>query len=526
MAATASGAHGQRQKMISLMYLVFIAMLAIQIDQEIIRSYNDTNDALTNTRELTQYKNNTIFERTLDAKAVSSPEKYEEMKNIYGQIKVKSDDIVNSIEKLKDQLKAEAGYDNNQTVDENFTALNNTEASSNLLFNESNENKPSEKITSIKTKIEELRKFINQSFSAVPDMKNVVNRANANLVTEFAKGETRNGKNWTQYKFYGQPLIAALSNLEVMQSEVRNVQSDALVLMLQEKVDADIKFDAFQAIVSAPTNIIQGEQAQAKVAIGNYSSSVPGLSMPGLSIQNGVGTSNLNSSSLGTHTFKGEIAFQDANGKEIRLPYSHTYNVIAGAKEVAFESGALLSADKMNVLYRGLPNPVSGSILGADNASTSLSASGASVSKTGGGTWTVTPGAGNTATLTISGKGPKGQAISKAFTFRIKNIPPPVGQIRGQSVISVPASSIPNQTVSVAMPDFDFPVSFAVNSFMFKVPGKPGMQVSGSSLSSVAGLVKNLRSGDIAYVYNISATATGLGGQTLKQIPPIVINVQ
>lgn len=525
MAATGSGAQGQRQKMINLMYLVFIAMLAIQIDQEIIRSYNDTNDTLTKTRTLTEYKNDRIFERTLAAKAESSPETYGQANVVYGQLKGQADDIVKYIEGLKQELKKNAGYDSNKSVDENFTALNNTEPSSNLFFDESNENKPSKAVMELKNKVEALRQFMNQSFSAFPEMKNVVNRANANLVTEFPNGEKRNGKGWTQYKFYGQPLIAALSNLEVIQSEVRNVQSDALVMLLQEKVDANIKFDAFQAIVSAPTNVIVGEPAQAKVAIGNYSSNVPGLSMPGLSVQNGVGVANLNSSSVGTQTFSGQISFKDANGKEIKLPYSHTYNVIAGAKEVAFESGALLSADKMNVLYRGLPNPVSGSILGADNSSTTLTATGATVAKTGGGQWTVTPGAGSTASLTISGKGPKGP-ISKSFTFRIKNIPPPVGQIRGQSVINVPASSIPNQTVSVAMPDFDFPVSFTVNSFMFKVPGKPGMQVSGSSLSSVAGLTKNLKSGDVAYIYNISATASGLGGQALKQIPPVVINVQ
>lgn len=90
----------------------------------------------------------------------------------------------------------------------------------------------------------------------------------------------------------------------------------------------------------------------------------------------------------------------------------------------------------------------------------------------------------------------------------------------------MPASSIANQHVSVDMPDFDFPVSFTVNSFMFKVQGKAGMMVSGNSMSSVAALTKSLRSGDIAYIYNIQATATGLGGQTLKQIPPVVINVQ
>lgn len=526
MAAEGKGKEA-RQKMINLMYLVFIAMLAMQIDQEIIRSYNDTNDSLTDTRKLVEYRNDRIFEKTLEAKAQNSPETYASRLDLYNQLKVKTNDLVQYISGIKTDLKKMSDYNDKDNVEENFAALNNTEAPSSTFFNDSNENSPSKTSKSLVTKVNDLRNFIETSFGGDPELKAIAQRANHSLVTEFPNKTTRNNKNWLQYKFYGQPLIAALANLEVIQSAARNIQSDAIVTMLQEKVDANIKFDAFEALVSAPDVVIQGEAAQAKVAIANYASNVPNLTISGVDkTANGQGFKTLSTGTVGDFSFGGKISFTDAKGKVIDLPFTHPYRVIAGAKEVAFESGALLSADKMNVLYRGLPNPVSGSILGADNATTSLTASGASVAKRGGGQWTVTPGAGTAVKLTISGKGPKGQAISKTFDFRIKNVPPPVGQIRGESVVSMPASSIPNQHVAVAMPDFDFPVSFTVNSFMFKVSGRAAMLVQGSSLSSVAPLLKTVRSGDIVSVYNISATATGLGNQTLKRIPPIVINVQ
>ncbi len=523
----AQGKQTPRQKMINLMYLVFIAMLAMQIDQEIIRSYNDTNQSLTETRNQVEYKNDKIFERTLQAKAQSSPDTYSTPFQQYGQLKQKTNDLIAFIEGVKGKLKKDAEYDDKLNVEDNFSALNNTEPSSAAFFNEANESSPSKTAVDLKAKVEDLRKYINDTFGTQPDMKDVVTRANATLVTQFPKGEKRNGKDWLQYKFYGQPLIAALSNLEVIESGARNIQSDALVMMLQEKVDADIKFNAFEAIVSAPDVVLQGTPAVAKVVIGTYASTIPGLNISGVDRQeNGQGFKTLGTGSIGDFNFNGNITFNDANGKPINLPYTHTYKVIAGAETVAFESGALLSADKMQVLYRGLPNPISGSILGADNSKTTLTASGASVSRTGNGTWSVTPGAGTSTTLTISGKGPKGESISKAFTFRIKGLPTPVGQIRGESIVTMPASSIPNQTVSVAMPDFDWPVSFSVNSFMFKVPGKAAMTVSGSSLAGVSNLTKNLRPGDIAYIFNVNASATGIGNQTLKKIPAIVINVQ
>ena len=64
----AKGKLSSRQKMINLMYLVFIAMLAMQIDQEIIRSYQDTNQSLTDSRTSAQDKNK-IFKQTLIEKA-------------------------------------------------------------------------------------------------------------------------------------------------------------------------------------------------------------------------------------------------------------------------------------------------------------------------------------------------------------------------------------------------------------------------------------------------------------------------
>ncbi|WP_313717200.1 type IX secretion system motor protein PorM/GldM, partial [Kaistella carnis] len=467
----AQGKQTPRQKMINLMYLVFIAMLAMQIDQEIIRSYKDTTGSLEETRALTE-NNNSIFGRTLAEKAKNTPDTFQAPLDNYKGLEAKADDLVKTIEGLKVELSKQAEYDQKLEIQESFASLNNTEPSTNIFFTKGDENVPSKAAGDLKSKIDAFKTYINQTFGGNPLMKEMVARTNKQMISEFDK--PRNGKNWLQYKFYNQPLIAALSNLEVIQSSARGIQGDALSIMLQEKVDADIKFDAYQAIVSAPTIVVQGEPAQGKVAIGNYSSNVPGLSMPGLTVTNGQGVRNLDTGSLGDKSFAGTISFKDVNGKEIPLSYNHTYKVIAGAQELKAQKGAIVTADKMNVLYRGLPNPISGSILGADMSGISLSAAGASVSGSGG-KWTVTPGGGNSVTLTISGRDPKGGVISQSFPFRIKNVPAPIGQIQGKNIVSMPASSIPNQRVTADMPDFDFPVSFTVNSFMFKVPGKAAM---------------------------------------------------
>ena len=528
----AQGKQTPRQKMINLMYLVFIAMMALNIDAEIIRSYYDSTRALNETRTLTENKNEKIFEKTLEAKAMQVPDTYAQPWGQYKVLKGKIDVLVASAQGIKDALKKTSDFHDKDPktgkdidVSENFAALNNNEATTEYFFKEGEENTPSKGALDLKAKIDDVRNYINATFGNNPQLKDLVDRANKSLIAEYPKGKSPNDKTWFQNKFYHQPLIAAISNLEIIQNDARNVQSDALALLLQEKVDASIKFSSYEPIVSGPVDIQAGKQAEVKVMLGTYSTSNK-IAISGVSrVENGKGITSISGSGIGEHKLGGTITLTDASGKPQSFPWTHTYNVIAGPREVKLEKGLLLSADKMNVMYRGLENPVSGSILGADNSRLSLSAPGASVKNTGPGKWSVKPTSGNTVKLTLSGIDPYGKSVSQVFEYRIKNVPPPQGQIRGQSMVSMPATSIQNQTVQAAIPDFDFPVSFTVTQFMVRVPGRAALLVHGSSLSDAAGLVKNLRSGDVVSIFDIKVTAQGLDGQVIKNITPIIINI-
>ncbi|MFY1047745.1 GldM family protein [Chryseobacterium sp. GP-SGM7] len=527
----AKGKQTPRQKMINLMYLVFIAMMALNIDVEIIRSYYDSTRALNETRFLTEQKNEDIFEKTLEAKAQQVPDTYAQPWAQYQGLKTKIDGLVKSAEEIKVTLKKQSDFhDKDETgkdmdVSENFSALNNNEATTEYFFKEGDENSPSAKALELKKQLDDVRKYIIDNFGGNAQLQKLVDRANKSIIAEYPAGKSPNGKTWFQNKFYHQPLIAAISNLEIIQNDARNVQSDALALMLQEKVDASIKFTSYEAIVSAPTDVVAGKKAEAVIMLGNYSNSNK-ISISGVSRQeNGKGYLPLNTGGIGEKKIGGVITLTDASGKAQQFPFTHTYNVIAGPQQVKLEQGLLLSADKMNVMYRGLQNPVSGSILGADNAQLSLTASGGSVSSAGKGKWNVKPTTGNTINLTLSGVDPTGKRVSQVFEYRIKNVPPPQGQMRGQNVLTMPAQSIQNQIVQAAIPDFDFPVTFNVTEFMVRIPGRAAMLVKGNSLDGAAGLLKNVRSGDVVSIIEIKATAQGLDGQTIKRITPIIINV-
>ena len=528
----AQGKQTPRQKMINLMYLVFIAMLALNIDAEIIRSYYESTQSLQDTRALTESRNTDIFEKTLEAKAQAVPDTYAAPLSQYNILKGKIDALVGHVQGVKDNLKKDSEFFEKDPVtgkkinlEENFSALNNNEQVMKYFFVDGDENTNSKGAQDLKAKMDDVRNYINQTFGGNVQYKTLVDRANKSLITEYPNGgKAENGKTWAQNKFYNQPLIAAASNLEIIQNDARNVQSDALALMLQEKVDATIKFNMYDAVVKAPVDVQVGTPATAEVYLGSYSNSNK-INIKGVSRQeNGKGFLPLNTSSVGEKSFAGSIDVAMSDGTVQNFPYTHKYNVIAGPREVMYETGAMLSADKMNVLYRGLENPISGSILGVDNKKLSLSAPGASVSGSSG-KWIVKPGGGTVLNMTISGSGPKGNQ-SKAFAFRIKEVPAPQGQIRGKNIVGMPGSSIKNQIVTATIPDFDFPVTFTVTGFSFKVSGRAATVVNGNSLSSVGAYTDNLRSGENAYIYNIQVKADGLGNQMIRNVSNIMINVQ
>lgn len=526
----AQGKQTPRQKMINLMYLVFIAMLALNIDAEIIRSYYESTQSLQDTRKLTESRNTDIFEKTLEAKAAAVPDTYATPLSQYKVLKDKIDALVSDVQNVKDKLKLNSDFfEKDKTgkkinLEDNFSALNNNEAVMDYFFVDGDENTDSKETKALKAKIDDVRNYINQTFGRNDQYKTLIERANKSLITAYpGSGKADNDKTWMQNKFYHQPLIAAVSNLEIIQNDARNVQSDALALMLQEKVDATIKFNMYDAVVKAPIDVQVGTPATAEVYLGSYSNSNK-INIKGVSRQeNGKGFLPLNTSSVGEKSFAGSIDVSMSDGSIQNFPYTHKYNVIAGPREVMYETGAMLSADKMNVLYRGLDNPISGSILGVENKKLSLSAPGAAVSGTSG-KWIVKPGGGREVNMTISGSGPKGSQ-SQAFNFRIKDVPAPQGQIRGKTYVSIPASSIKNQIVTATIPDFDFPVNFTVTGFTLKVAGRAAIFIKGSALSSMAAYTDNLKSGDNVLILDIQVTATGMGEQRIKNVSTVGILV-
>src|SRR5690606_16451084 len=143
-------------------------------------------------------------------------------------------------------------------------------------------------------------------------------------------------------------------------------------------------------------------------------------------------------------------------------------------------NAAVISADKMNVVYRGVDNPMTVSIPGVGNA-TATATGLRSAGGAGKYVMNVTTVQGREVTINVSGSLPGGEKVSDSKTFRIKDIPRPVGTVRGEDgLLKMQRSNLEIATIGAALIDFDFDVSLNVTEFKFNVPGQPTVVVNGS----------------------------------------------
>ncbi|WP_395091116.1 gliding motility protein GldM [Vaginella massiliensis] len=499
-----------RQKMINLMYLVFIAMMALNVDREVLRSFESINITLEESAKLTSENNGTFYQQ-IEKKVAEDPS-YAEINDKAKNIQTKTNEFVTYIDGLKRELMGTDYVSGAEETD--YNALQDTEPLVRLLFKGGKGDKGNEKGQELVEKINEYRNFL-LGFVGVDGTSK--NRVNSIFNTE----ASRNKKNWLTEKFYEQPMVAGLTNLTKLQVDARTEEGNIVRDLLAGKLQEKIELNAFEGLFLSPGVVEQGKDVALNVVLGAYDNSIQGnvsTSAGSAPIVNGKATLKLNTSSVGIHNLTGKITYNTPAGPKTVEIVPSTYQVVAQTLNVkAAEiiekdpTGGSIVADNLRVVYRGVDNPISATINGA-NGPVSLSGSSGSTSGAGANKWIHRPGGGNEVVFTATAKASSGKTLTVRETFRIKPVPPARGNILGQTSQAIPANGLASQTVRIDWPDFLFPISGEVTSFNVKVPGHPTVRVSGNKMSGAAGALSKAQKGDVVGVFDIKYKTNG--GQT------------
>ena len=167
---------------------------------------------------------------------------------------------------------------------------------------------------------------------------------------------------YLSYHFKGFPAVASVAKLSAWQNDVKKAESDVYNAALGKAAVAAASYSNYQAIVVLDKNAyFQGEKVTGKVVLGRYDENTKPTSFQGPGqIVNGQAVISLTAGGVGEQNINGQFTFLE-DGKNIPLKFAGNYVVVPRP------NSATISADKMNVVYRGVVNPISVSFAGVDD---------------------------------------------------------------------------------------------------------------------------------------------------------------
>jgi hypothetical protein len=189
---------------------------------------------------------------------------------------------------------------------------------------------------------------------------------------------------------------------------------------------------------------------------------------------------------------------------------------------------SVVSADKMNVVYRGMVNPISIAV----NDGKQFTASAPGLSKDEHGNYVLRPGSGTEVNVMVSIKQDDGTTLVEKHPFRIKPIPSAVSAINGNStcdacLLRFSIEELSDAEISVHIPGMLHEnLALTVTGFLIKVPGKPSILVEGNKFTpKVLSALKKVNYKDEIVVFNIRAKASKDSGIACLLIAPITFKI-
>ena len=516
----AGGKQTPRQKMINLMYLVFIAMLALNMSKEVLSAFGSINEKLD--RANTSYASkNTLALAEISKKADENDEfkAAAATANAADQLsKTYNDYIALQKEMLLSEVEDNTDY---ETMD--------TSGYLDALYYEGG------KIT------EAGQEYLDQMDAYKNGMVALLGDTNPTLTSQinvdFSSADIIDGdgvtKNYISYNYVAFPLVSSLTKMTQIQNDIKSVENELLSTLLSGNLKALAKMDNYETVMTTSKGAYYtGSTFDGMLSLGRVDASTKParveLLVDGKEIKDnqfefdgGRVVLKVGTGSVGDHKITGKLVYmQDGNEVEVLVDKKFT--------TINKPNNATIAADKMNVVYRGVSNPMTITFAGIQD--NKIRANAAGLTRVKGSAYAMNPGTGREVTINVSGTLPDGDPVRDSATFRIKDIPRPTGTIRGEDgdggCVRMQRQGLEKSSVGAALQDFDFDLKLNVTGFSFKVSGQPTIKVNGRKLNSQAsGALKRAKRGETLQIFDITANIAGNSSYKLKKISPICIEL-
>ena len=508
-----------RQKMIGMMYLVYTALLAMNVSKDILDAFDTVNTGVQTT--------NITLSNQINQKYAAFEEQYGLDKEKVGPyweqaqaLREEGDELINYIETLKwDLVQKIEEKTPAKALEDGLLKSSDTLRNGRKIYDintakvksRDNYNKPTEYMmgnpegNGVAFELsEKIRHFRNEVVKAM----GVDHIHEIGLITDSIYGPkgfvmeqtglsenslqrfTKDGiefygakmnydptandaisQGWEYHNFHHTVLVADVTLLNKIISEAQTAELNAVTELMSDIHAQDFTFDEIGAKVFAESGYLlsgQTYKAQAMVTAWKNSQLKARVKLDGGAekeyTSNAQGVIPLEwNVGVGTHNYTGIIdMLNPATNQMEEYPFQGSFTVAPPAVSV--------SAVKMNVVYRGIDNPIA--VGGGVGGEITATASGATLTKTGNGTYNLRPGEGNEVTVNVTSQG----SSLGSMKFRVKDLPKPTAVIRNVVNGQVSKTNLVSAGgVEAEMKDFDFEgVHYDVVGYTVKYRTKAG----------------------------------------------------
>lgn len=418
MAGAANKPNSPRQKMINLMYIVFIAMMALSVSTEVLDGFVLVEDSMRTSIDNTKRRND-IVAGDLEAYYHNNPDKVKEWYEKGQQVRKESDALYDYIQSLKVRIVKHADGENGDV--NNIKRQDNLEASSYIM------------LSPITGEGKKLRKAIDTYREMMADMiadpeKTKVLEANLSTVPPKRKGAST--PSWEAAMFENMPVVASVTILTKLQNDIRSAEGEVLANLLNSVDIGDYRVNQIRAQVIPESQVVmRGGQYKASIVLSAVDSTKrPTIFINGneLPYEN-KGVYSVTAGSAGTFPIKGYIEMPNNDGTVARHNFNSEYFVT--------EPTATVAPTLMNVLYAGIANPIRIAVPGIASGNVSATMTNGTLTRDGD-IWYARPSkVGTEAVVSVNARMADGRAMEMAkSTFRVRALPDPLPYIEYKDV--------------------------------------------------------------------------------------------
>lgn len=502
--------------MISLMYLVLTAMLALNVDKSVIDAFALVDKGFMQTISNFNNKNQSIYTQFNNA-AQENPQKVGELNRTVQQIKERSDTLYNYINHFKELIVKKA--DGPEGRVDSIVSKEDMQFPEEIMITKKNG-------TLLRKAIEDYRNYLVSLID--PKETALIASIQRTLDTSDPPRVEGSKPDWESSKFSGYPLIASITLMSKIQSDVRNSESD-VISYYYTKIDASsFKFNKLKAqVIPKSDYVLQGDVYEAKIFISAIdTTAVPDIKINGSSLPiapgENAGLYRANASTEGTFTYRGVINFKNPNGVIMQYPFEKEYQVS--------KPSVTVSPTKMNVLYAGLANPISISAPGISSRDIQVTMQNGRIERKADGAFVAYPErVGEKAIISVSATIDKVTKPLGSLEFRVKRVPDPVATVAGKKEGSITkAELLAEEGIFAEIPEFDFEMKFQVLSFIVNIAASGGFEDNNPTKGNLftadnKSKFKNLSRGQRVYFDDIQVK--GDDG-TIRTLPSISLKIK